>query len=68
MFVYLIIKIIPFIVRGSPVKTNQFVGLVFNTNIKITAAGIGKTSDCFKPAYNIVPVQFTFAFEFIAFQ
>ena len=56
MFIYLIIKIIAFIVRSGSIVADQFIGLIFDANVKIAAVCIGKTGDCLKPSYNIISV------------
>ena len=68
MLIYLIVKIIAFIVCLCPVKPDQFIGFIFNTYIKISTGSIGKSGNTFQPAYDILTIQSAFAFKFITFQ
>ena len=57
MLIYLIIKIISLIISLFTFKSNKFISFIINSNIHSSTISISKTSYCFNPSFNIIPIQ-----------
>ena len=53
---YLVIKIISFVIRIFSIKPDQFVRFIFDPYIEFSTVSIRKTGYCFKPSYNILTI------------